>query len=41
MAKNKTTETLLSVNDFINAVKDEIKRKDSFSLIELIKKKQD
>jgi len=38
MAKNKTTETLLSVNDYINALKDEIKRKDSFTLIEQIKK---
>ena len=38
MAKNKTTETSISVNDFINAVKDEIKRKDSFILIEAIKK---
>ena len=38
MAKNKTTETAISVNDFINAVKDEIKRKDSFNLIEVIKK---
>jgi hypothetical protein len=38
MAKNKTTETLLSVNDFINVIKDETKRKDSFVLIELIKK---
>jgi len=38
MAKNKTTETKSSVNDFINAVKDETKRKDSFNLIELIKK---
>jgi hypothetical protein len=38
MAKNKTTETSVSVEDFINAVKDEIKRTDSFSLIELLKK---
>ena len=38
MAKNKTTETKSSVNDFINAVKDKTKRKDSFRLIELIKK---
>jgi hypothetical protein len=38
MAKNKTTETILSVKDFINDIKDETKRKDSFSLIELIKK---
>jgi Domain of unknown function (DU1801) len=38
MAKNKTTETLSSVKEFIDLVKDETKRKDSFSLIELIKK---
>ncbi len=38
MAKNKTTETSVSVNDFINAIKDEIKRSDSFRLIEMIKK---
>ena len=37
MAKNKTIETSGSVNDFINAIKDETKRKDSLSLIELIK----
>jgi len=38
MAKNKTTENTLSVEDFINSVKDETKRKDCFSLIELMKK---
>lgn len=38
MAKNKTTETNISVADFINAVKDETKRKDSFNLTALIKK---
>lgn len=38
MAKNKTTETSRSVYDFINAVKDETKRKDSLSLIQLIEK---
>lgn len=38
MAKNKMAETSISVTDFINAVKDETKRKDSFSLIEIIKK---
>lgn len=37
MAKNKTTENSLSVDDFLNAVKDESKRKDSFSLVELLK----
>ena len=35
MAKNKTTETLSSVTDFINAVEDETKRSDSFRIIEL------
>jgi len=38
MAKNKTIETSISVNDFINTVKDETKRKDSFNLIALIKR---
>jgi hypothetical protein len=38
MAKNKTTETSLSVKEFISAVKDETMRKDSLNLIELIKK---
>lgn len=36
MATNKTTETAKSVTAFINAVKDEIKRKDSFQLIEIM-----
>lgn len=38
MAQNKTVETTSSVDDFINAVQDESKRKDCFSIIELIKK---
>ncbi len=38
MAKNKTTKTSISVNDFISALKDETKREDSFKLIELLKK---
>ena len=38
MAKNKTTETLINVTEFINAVNDEVKRKDSLTLIEAIKK---
>ena len=38
MAKNKTTETAASVTDFINAIKDETKRKDSLRLVELMKK---
>lgn len=37
MAKNKTTETTVSVKDFINAVPDEQKRKDSFALIKRMK----
>jgi hypothetical protein len=36
MAKNKTTETSMSVTDFINAVEKEQQRKDSFKLIELM-----
>lgn len=38
MAENKTKETLASVEDFINKVADETKRKDSFSLVKLIQK---
>lgn len=38
MAKNKTTENQLSIEDFINSVTDEVKRKDCFSLIELLRK---
>ncbi|MBL7817085.1 MAG: DUF1801 domain-containing protein [Saprospiraceae bacterium] len=38
MAKNKTTETETSVNDFIGSVKDERKRNDCLELIELLKK---
>ncbi len=38
MAKNKTTSTSSSVDDFIHAIKDETKKKDCFDLIELIKK---
>jgi len=38
MVKNKTIETSLSVDDFINAVKEEAKRKDSLTLVQLIKK---
>ena len=36
MAKNKTTETEYSVEDFINAVEDETKRNDSFELVKLM-----
>jgi hypothetical protein len=38
MAKNKTTETESSVDDFINNVADETKRNDCFELIKLISK---
>lgn len=38
MAKNKTVENSLSVEGFINLVKDEKKRSDCFSLIEILKK---
>ena len=38
MAKNKTTETIKSVADFINTVADETKRKDSFAIIEIMQK---
>lgn len=38
MAKSKTAETLESVNDYINAVESETQRKDSFKLIELMRR---
>ncbi|MBC7829931.1 MAG: DUF1801 domain-containing protein [Chitinophagaceae bacterium] len=38
MAKIKTTETTKSVTDFINSVSDEIKRKDSFQIIDIMQK---
>ena len=37
MAQNKTTENSSNVIDFVSSIKDETKRKDSMSLIELIK----
>ena len=37
-AEVKTKETTASVDDFINAVNDEQKRKDSFVLLEMMKK---
>jgi len=37
MAKNKTTETDNSVTEFINNGENEVKRKDSFRLIEIFK----
>ena len=38
MAENKTKPTGSSVDDFINSVKDEQKRTDSFLILEMIKK---
>ena len=38
MAKIKTTQTSKSVAGFINSVSDEIKRKDSFQIIEIMQK---
>jgi hypothetical protein len=38
MAENKTKPTAASVEKFINTVKDEQKRKDSFVLLEMMKK---
>ena len=37
MAKNKTIETIASVTDFINAIKDPVKKADSISVIEIMK----
>ena len=37
MAKNKTTETNRSVTAFVNKVENEVKRNDSFKLIEILK----
>ena len=37
MAKNKTTYTNSSVTEFVNKVENEVKRNDSFKLIELFK----
>jgi hypothetical protein len=38
LAKIKTTETDASVEDFINTVSDEQKRKDSFAILDMMKK---
>ena len=38
MAKIKTTQTSKSVTDFINSVRDEIKRKDSFQIVDIMQK---
>lgn len=37
MAKNKTTETDSSVTEFVNKIEIEVKRSDSFKLIEIFK----
>jgi Domain of unknown function (DU1801) len=37
MAKNKTTETNASVHKFLNSLTDERKRKDSFTIVEIMK----
>jgi hypothetical protein len=37
MAKNKTTETSSSVTEFVNKVENEVKRSDTFRLIEIFK----
>lgn len=36
MATNKTTETQDSVTDFINAVENDVKRKDAFELLKIL-----
>ena len=38
MAKIKTTETKKSVTEFINSVSDEVKRKDSFEIVDIMQK---
>ena len=38
LAEIKTKETNASVDDFINSVKDEVKRKDSFTILKLMQK---
>jgi len=38
LAQIKTKETNASVEDFINSVKDEVKRKDSFIILKMMKK---
>jgi hypothetical protein len=38
LAKIKTKETSASVEDFINSVKDEVKRKDSFTILKMMQK---
>ena len=38
LAQIKTKETSASVEDFINSVKDEVKRKDSFTILKMMQK---
>lgn len=38
LAEIKTKETTASVEDFINSVADEQKRKDSFTILEMMKR---
>lgn len=38
LAEVKTKETNASVNDFINSIEDEVKRKDSFTIIKMMQK---
>ncbi len=38
LAEIKTKETSASVEDFINSIKDEAKRKDSLTILNLMKK---
>ncbi|RQO75220.1 hypothetical protein DBR43_07620 [Pedobacter sp. KBW06] len=38
MAKNKTTETAENIDDFLGKVTDPVKRKDSYTLIEMMEK---
>jgi len=38
LAQIKTKETSASVEDFINSVKDEAKRKDSFTILKMMQK---
>ena len=37
----KTKQTTASVVDFVNAIKDEQKRKDSFTIVEMMKKEKE
>jgi hypothetical protein len=41
MSQNKTNETEVSVTDFLNSLKDDTKRQDSFALIEIVRTQLD